>query len=418
MSRVWGAGVAVVAAILLFEAGSLYRQWTANRPPAGAREVLYYRDPMHPSYTSATPGKAPDCGMDLVPVYADGAGTGAATSGIPGAVRIEADRQEMIGIKVGRVERGRSSHTLRTFGRVVPAEDRIFPIMAGASGWVTKIEAGTATGDRVTEGQPLISIFGRDYPTAQRTYLYALQAAENPAPAAGGRAPDQVTQTLQEARLSLQDLGFGDAQIQQLTKTRQVMLEAVLTAPVSGTVIARPVFLKQRFDRGTELLRIADLTRVWIAADVFAGDAADIAPGTPAVITLPSRPGFTMKGNVAGALPRFDGDSRTNKVRIEIDNPSLVLRPDMLVDVSVSISLPEATTVPASAVIDSGVSKIVFVARGDGVFEPRAVETGWRLDGRVQILRGLEPGESIVEAGNFLLNAESQRRRESPGGHD
>jgi Cu(I)/Ag(I) efflux system membrane fusion protein len=229
---------------------------------------------------------------------------------------------------------------------------------------------------------------------------------ENPPPVAPGDIQDQPAQTWREARLVLQKMGFGEDQIQQLATTRQVALDVSLTAPASGIVVMRNVFANQEFARGAELFRIADLSHVWIVADLFGDEAAYVRSGAAALVSLPNRPATTLRATVGEALPRFDGESRTLKLRMEADNPHLILRPDMPVDLEFRITLPEAITVPADAVVDSGLRKTVFADRGDGTFEPRSVETGWRFGGRVQIVHGLNAGESIVVAGTFLLDSE------------
>lgn len=390
------------------------RGGTAGVP---ARTVLYYRDPMHPAYTSDRPGKAPDCGMDLEPVYAAADG---AISNVdpPGVVLVSAERQRMLGVRLGRVETSRTSGTLRALGRVALDENRVFPVRTGCEGWVSRIDPGATTGNAVRKGQPLASVYGRDYTTAQRSFLYALRASENPPPVLPGDDSNQPTLTLQEARLFLQNLGIGDAQIEQLAQTRQVILDVSLTSPSTGVIVSRNAFPKQRFDRDVELFRIADLTHVWIIADLVGDEQTAVLPGTTARVSLAGQPNAGLKATVSEALSRFDGASRALKLRLDADNPRLVLRPDMFVDLEFSISLPEAATVPAEAIVESGLGKIVYVERGEGAFEPRRVETGWRFAGRVQIVSGLPPGATIVVSGNALLDSQSRMRHGDAGVND
>jgi Cu(I)/Ag(I) efflux system membrane fusion protein len=384
------------------------------------RTVLYYRDPMHPSYTSDRPGKAPDCGMDLEPVYAEagGADPAAAPSGQPGTVLVDRERQRLLGVRLGRVETSRTSGTLRALGRVALDENRVFPVRTGCEGWVSRIYPRATSGSAVRKGEPLASVYGRDYTTAQRSFLYALRASENPPPALPGDDANQPTLTLKEARLFLRNLGIGEAQIEELARTRQVILDVLLTSPADGVIVARNAFPQQRFDRDVELFRIADLTRVWIIADLVGDEQAAIPPGTTARVSLAGRPNTGLQATVSEALPRFDGASRALKLRLNADNPRLILRPEMFVDLEFSISLPEATTVPAEAIVESGLGRTVYVERGPGVFEPRKVETGWRFAGRVQIVSGLDPAASIVVSGNALLDSQSRMRNGDPGVHD
>jgi len=393
-----------VSAAVWFLALSVHEGEAGGTAGEPARAARYYRDPMHPSYTSDRPGKAPDCGMDLEPVYAT-----------RGEAPVSAERQQMIGVRLGRVERSRTSGTLRTLGRVAIDENRVFPVRTGCDGWVTRIFPGVATGNTVKRGQSLASVYGRDYTTAQRSFLYALRASENPPPVVPGGDPDQPILTLQEARLFLQNIGIGEAQIEQLAQTRQVMLDVLLTAPAAGILVARSVSPKQHFYRDVELFRIADLSHVWIIAELVGDDQASIPPGATARVSLPGRPATAVRAKVSEALSRFDGASRALKLRLDADNPHLILRPDMFVDLEFSISLPESTTVPAGAILESGLGKTVYVERGEGVFEPRMVETGWRFGGRVQIVGGLE---SIVVSGNALLDSQSRMRHGDVGVHD
>ena len=368
----------------------------AAPPAAPEKRVLYYRCPMHPSTTSDRPGKAIDCGMELEPVYAD-------------------DRIETGGaVQTARVEKGAATRTLRTLGRVVPDENRVYPVVGGCEGWITRLEPSTATGDRVRKGQPLAIVYGREYATAQRSFLYALKAAENPPPASPGDEGSTAL-TLREARLYLENLGLGREQIGEIEKTREVALEVALTAPASGVIVSRGAYPRQRFDRDVELFRIADLTHVWVVVDLPADDPTDVPGGTPARLLVRGRAG-TLPAVTSGALPRFDAGSRVAKLRLEADNPGLTLRPEMLVDVEMTVVAPDVTTVPASAVIDAGATKTVFVDRGEGRFEPRTVATGRRFGDRVEIAGGLDPGESIVVSGAFLVDAERRMRRGEPSG--
>jgi Cu(I)/Ag(I) efflux system membrane fusion protein len=355
--------------------------------------------------------------MDLVPVYADA--SQAATQPLPsGTVPVDAGQQRMIGLTLSRVERRATSGTLRTLGRVTIDENRIFPVRTGCEGSVTRVFPGAATGKRVRRGEPLATVYGRDFTTAQRSFLYALRASENPPPALPGEDPGQPILSLQEARLVLRNLGMGDAQIDELARTRQVMLEIQLVAPASGVILDRSVAREQRFDKDVELFRIADLSRVWIVADVLGDDQGSVRAGDTARVSLPGGVAAALTAKVSGALPRFDGASRALKVRLDAENPNLVLRPDMFVDLEFAVTLPETTTVPAEAVVESGTGAIVYVAAGAGTYAPRSVQTGWRFAGRIQILRGLNEGESIVVSGNTLLDSESRMRRGDAGVHD
>jgi Cu(I)/Ag(I) efflux system membrane fusion protein len=188
----------------------------------------------------------------------------------------------------------------------------------------------------------------------------------------------------------------------------------VVRSPVTGFVLVRNVSPGQRFEAGDELYVVADLRHVWVLADMFQYEVNYIRAGTTARVTLPHQ-GRSFKGRVSEVLPRFDPTSRTLKVRLELDNPAYVLRPDMFVDVEFPISLPPALTVPSDAVVDSGLRHTVFVDAGDGYFEPRRIETGWRFGDRVEVVSGLMEGERVVTSGTFLIDSESRLKASAAG---
>jgi Cu(I)/Ag(I) efflux system membrane fusion protein len=394
--------------VLLVAVGALaYAAGRMHAPAPAARRVLYYHDPMHPAYRSDRPGVAPDCGMQLEPVFADGE---AAPAGPPGAVQISAERQQLAGVRTAVVERGPRRHLVRLPGRVAAAEDRVYRISTRVDGWVRQVFPST-TGARVRRGQPLVAVYGREYRMAQQSYIYALKALDGHQ---GQSQPlDQSKLSVNETRANLLSLGMDPDQIEEIGRTGVPALDIRLVSPVDGLIVMRQVTLNQKFEPGTELYRVEDLRRVWIVADLFATDAARLHPGAPAQVSLPSAPGQVWSARVSDSLPRFDAATRSLKVRLELDNPDLELRPDMLVDVELPVELAEAVTVPESAVVDGGREQTVFVDRGNGFFEPRPVRTGWRLDGVAQVLSGLQPGERVVAAGTFLVDAESRLGREA-----
>ncbi len=219
-----------------------------------------------------------------------------------------------------------------------------------------------------------------------------------------------------KAKLELFSLGFSEAQLEELMRTGQYGTYVEIRSPVAGFVLARGVSPRQRVEKGAELFSIADLSRVWIVADVFNVESQYIQPGMSARISLPQQ-NKTFEAKVTDVLPQFDATTRTLKVRLEADNPDFTLRPDMFVDVEFLITLPPAITVPVDAVLDSGLRKTVFIDVGNGFFEPRSVDTGWRFGGRVEIVQGVMPGEMVVVSGNFLIDSESRMKLAAAGLH-
>jgi membrane fusion protein, copper/silver efflux system len=394
--------VILCVAAAAFLAGSWY-----SRKPEQARRILYYHDPMHPAYKSDKPGVAPDCGMQLEPVYADGGAAAEAdkpAAAPAGTVHIDAGKQQVIGVMIEEVKKGAGTHTVRVPGRVTVDETRVFRVASSVDGWIRQA-ASIPTGSIVRKGDVLATFYNRDFLSAQQTYLYGLNSLDRFKDAESAEQLKLTKVQVRAAEENLEFLGMSEAQMQEVARTRQVAKNIELRSSVAGLVLNRNVFPGLRFDRGTELYRIADLDHVWIYADVFENDADLIRRAKRAAVRYR---GVVLPVRMSDTLPQFDAATRALKVRLEVDNPKLALRPDMFVDVEFEVQLPPAVTVPASAVIDSGVKKTVYVDRGNGMFEPRLVETAWRLGDRAGIARGLEPGERIVVSGNFLIDSETR----------
>ena len=394
-----------VLACLCFGAGAWYASSRSQSPSAGAaRRILYYHDPMHPAYRSDRPGIAPDCGMELEPVYAET--PGAAPDGPPGTVQISFERQQLIGIRTAVVETGGGAQTLRTLGRVAVDDTQVYRLTAAVDGWIVKTFP-KAPGSLVKKGEALMSFYSRDLLGAEQAYFYSIDSLDR-MKLAGPVSAQQMATSQAQIQLnkdSLLSMGMGEQQIAEIAATRKLTQESFVTAPVDGFVLARNASPGLRFDRGLEFYRVADLSRVWITADLYESDAAAWRAGTDARITWRGR---ILAARASDAAPQFDGSSRTLRVRLEAANPGFVLRPDMFVDVEIPQRLPSALTVPADAVVDSGRHTVVYVARAGGVFEPRPVEVAWRSGNAVAIARGLNPGERVVTGGNFLLDSESR----------
>jgi RND family efflux transporter MFP subunit len=326
----------------------------------------------------------------------------------PGTVKISREKQQVIGVKVGTVEKAPWTHTLRVLGRVAPDENRIFKVKAPVDGIILEVYPST-TGSMVKKGQNLASYYSPDIYTAVQSYLLAMST-------------DRYRRTLQaqvtESRLKY--LGMTASQIEEIKKigpqqvSGQIDETIVLRAPATGFVLSREVSPELRFLKGEELYRIAELDRVWVYADIYENEARYFRPGVSAKLSHPQL-GKEYPARVSDVLPLFDATTRTLKVRLEVDNPGFALRPDMFVDVELPVKLPSAISIPAEAILDSGLQKTVFVELGNGFFEPREVETGWRIGNRVEIIKGLKPGERIVISGNFLIDSESKLEMAAAG---
>jgi membrane fusion protein, copper/silver efflux system len=387
------------------------------------RKILYYVDPMHPAYKSDKPGVAPDCGMQLEPVYADARPIAAEpvdgpSSLLPGMTEISPVKQQLYGVRVSSIEKSRSTYKLRLFGRVAPDEARVYRLNAGIEGFIQDISEVT-TGSKVKKNQTLATFSAPSATMTIQTFILNLGAEDRfKKSATEGSAEAQslpaTAANLQQRVQQLQNLGMSILQMDEIKRTRQVPDSIKIVSPTDGFVLARNVSPGQKFERGAEWFRIANLDRVWILADVHENDAQYLRPGSRATVSLPHQ-GRTFTARVSAALPQFDGASRTLKVRLQVDNPGYILRPDMFVDVELPVVRPPALVVPAEAVFDSGLSRTVFVEREVGVFEPRPVETGWRSDDGVEIVSGLRPGERIAVSGNFLIGSESRLKEAVAG---
>lgn len=397
-------GYIALAAVLLIVSYTV-AGWNSKRSGAdhsaeSARTILYYQCPMHPGFKSDKPGAAPCCGMEMEPVFAGGetAGKEASPSLPPGTLHISTEKQQVIGVRTGVVERSSSARTIRLLGRVAADETRLYKIKAAADGWIQEVYPVT-TGSFVKKGQPLASFYTPDFYVTGQNYISALLNLDRRAP-----GTERTVQTFED---TLRSLGADSPQLEEMKRTRQVSRNIVISAPATGFVIFRDVSAGLRFEKGEELFRIAELDPLWIYAELYENEARYVRAGARAKVTHPQL-GERFSARVSDVLAQFDSTSRTMKVRLEVANPRHLLRPEMFVDVEFPLNLPPSLTVPAEAVLDTGMQKTVFVDRGAGVFEPRRVETGWRMDNRVEIVKGLMDGERIVVSGNFLIDSETR----------
>jgi RND family efflux transporter MFP subunit len=403
----YGALLILVVACAFF-AGSRFghRNSAASFPPD--RQILYYVDPMHPAYKSDRPGVAPDCGMQLEPVDAADARSEARSRD---SVQISPARQQMFGVQVSAVERSPQSHHIRLLGKVAPDERRIYRLNAGIEGYIQDV-APVTTGSQVRKNELLATFAAPNATMVIQTFLLNLGAEDRfkKSAAEGSQEAQNLPATnanLQQRNQQLQNLGMSQIQMEEIRRSRQIPESIKILAPADGFVLERNVSPGQKFERGAEWFRIANLDRVWVLADVFENDAKYLRAGSQAMVSLPQQD-RKLAARVSDVLPQFDASTRTLKIRLELDNPGYILRPGMFVDVELPVVLPSALVVPAEAVLDSGRSQTVFVEREPGVFEPRRVKTGWRFEDRVEVVSGLQPGERIVTSGNFLLGSESR----------
>lgn len=402
-----------------FVGGYGYGRWYGKPATVSAGEAkpLYYVDAMHPWYKSDKPGIAPDCGMKLVPVY-EGEQSKYQGRGLPpGSVQITPEKQQLIGVEYGTAAYETTKDSVRAAARITLDETRIAKVQAKLEGWIDEVFVDF-TGKLVRKGDPLLTIYSPEALATQQEYLLAIKAQhlmhDNPVHEMLGSTEDLVAAA--RKRLELWDI--SDAQIGQITRTGETLKNLTLNSPISGFVMERNAFAKQRVSADTVLYTVADLSTVWVMADVFEYEAAGVHLGQPATLTLDYLPGRAFHGRVSYILPQVDPVTRTLKVRIEFQNPGFVLKPDMYGQVELHTGGARRLVVPQSAVLNSGDKQTVFVDRGNGYFEPREVKIGAETDGRIEILGGLKAGERIVTSGNFLIDSESQLKTAMGPGTD
>ena len=416
MRRTALAVVAIAAIAASFGFGRYYPH--SETDSKTGRHVLYYVDPMHPAYTSDKPGIAPDCGMPLVPVYSDAVGykpTSSLTEPLPaGAVSIDLVTQRLLGIRTAQAEKAGANRSVRVVGRVVPEDTRVYSVNAGVDGFIRETFQDSV-GNQVKKDQKLATYYAPDFLAAASGFLAASQGVPGAVgkdgarftPNFGGQIAREGVKSIQGYTDRLRYFGMSDEQIRQVANSRELPENIDVVAPADGFILARNISPGQHFDHMMEFYRIADLSRVWVVAEVFEQEAAKLHPGGVAQISLRGE-GRQLPAHLTDSLPQSEPGGGTVKLRLEAENPQLILRPNMLVDVELPVRLPPAVTVPLDAVIDSGETARVYVERGEGIFEPRQVETGWRTGDLVEILHGLAPGEHVVVSATFLVDSESR----------
>ena len=378
---------------------------------AAERKVLYWYDAMNPGRHYDKPGKAPD-GMDLVPMYAET--SGAMSDMPPGTVMISPTKQQLIGVRTDTVKRESVNRTIRAVAQVQIDETKIARIHVKIPGWVDQIYVDFV-GKLVRKGQPLFSFYSPDLVSTQQEYLIALRAQKDLGTSPFPEVSKGSETLLQATRERLRLWDISDDQLKKLDETGQASRDITMYSPVDGFVTKREVYEKMYLQLETELYELVDLSTVWVNAEIYEFEVPYVKVGQPATMSLSYFPGRTYTGKVAYIYPTVDPTTRTVKVRLEFSNPDFDLKPDMFAEAQLNISYGTQVFVPQEALLDAGTEQIVFVALGDGYFEPRKVQLGARLDGRIIILFGLKPGERIVTSGNFLIDSES-RLKSAMGG--
>ena len=368
------------------------------------KKVLFYRNPMNPTVTSPVPAQD-EMGMNYMPVYAD---NGDGRDAPDGTVTINPTVVQNIGVRTTQARLKTLSRTVRTVGRVTFDEKRVARLHPKYDGWVEKMFIDK-TGDKVSKGTMLMSIYSPQLVSTQEEYLLALGNVRilknNPFPDVRNGAQS----LLRSARERLQLLDVPAHQIKQLEQHRKIMKGVHIHSPFDGIVMNIGARDGQRITPETELYMIADLSRVWVIVDLYEDDLPWVRVGDTADMKVAGIPGRTFTGKVSYIYPYLEAKTRTVKMRLEFSNPELALKPDMFANVTVQAAKQINTvTVPSEAIIRTGEQEQVFVQRGSGKFEPRKVIVGVDSKGQVQIIKGLKAGETVVTSSQFLIDSESK----------
>jgi Cu(I)/Ag(I) efflux system membrane fusion protein len=375
------------------------------RPGPGARKILYYRAPMDPSLRSETPAKD-SMGMDFVPVYDDEVVDTA--SGVAGraAVTLSPDRRQMLGVRSAEVKKTRLIRSIRTVGRVAVDERRLHHIHTKYEGYVEHLHVDF-TGKFVKKGEPLLSLYSPDLVATQQEYLLAYRAQARLAGSGISSVAKGGVDLLDAARQRLLFWDVRPSDIEALEKTGEVARTLDLYAEISGYVVQKMAFHGMRVTPADTLFDIADLSHLWVLADVYESDLPSVRLGMRASLAVPYLPGKTWTGPVTFVAPTVEEKTRTIKVRVEVENRGEELKPDMFADVLLEADLGVGLVVPESAVINAGDRHIVFLDEEGGRLRPREVQLGVKGGDGFQVLRGLAEGDRVVTPANFLLDSES-----------
>ncbi|MEW6545264.1 MAG: FixH family protein [Nitrospirota bacterium] len=375
---------------------------------AGGVWLIEGREPSRPLQTGeersryAVQGESQSPGMaDMKPPAAPEGGPAQAYA------MVTPFKQQLIGVKTALVEKRPLETVVRAVGRVGYDEQRITHVNLRVSGWVEELFADF-TGQFVHEGQPLFTLYSPDLVASQDEYLLALKARDKVGDSPIPEVRAQAEQLVEAARDRLRLWTLTDDQINELARRGKAQTSVAMTAPVTGYVVEKKVFKGKYVEPETTLYSIADLSTVWINAEIYEYEVPFVKMGQPATVTFASYPGERFHSRVSYIYPYLNKDARTVKVRLDLPNPNGRIKPDMYGDVLVNVNRGSKVAIPEQALLDSGTRQLVFVVRGDGLFEPRQVKLGPKIGAYYEVLDGLAEGDRVVTSGNFLIDSESK----------
>ncbi len=373
-------------------------------------KILYYRNPMGLPDTSPVPKKDP-MGMDYLPVY-EGEEPVAGNS----IVKISAEKIQKLGVRTEVVAHRELTRTLRAVSTVQADERRLHTVAPKFEGWIQRLYVNT-TGQPVKKGDALMDVYSPELITAQHEYLIARKGMQS-VESGGLEVRERMERLAESALQKLRNWDISETDLRTLQQEGQSKQYVTFRSPASGVVLDKPAVQGQRFMPGEMLYQIADLSNIWMVADVFEQDLAMVRRGQAATIRIDAYPDKVFNGKVTFIYPTVNPETRTAKVRIELPNMQALLKPAMYgrVELASSSSKDKVLAVPESAVLDTGTRQLVLVDLGEGRFEPRTVKIGARADDYAEVTDGLKAGERVVVKANFLIDAESNLRAALSGG--
>jgi Cu(I)/Ag(I) efflux system membrane fusion protein len=381
--------------------GAVWAHFTGRLTP------LYHRLGLHAAHEGASSAAGPAAGAHAGHAGHGGmgpapGGSGGEPSAVPGysVAKITPERQQLIGVRTGKVKRGRLRMSIRAVGIIEPDQTRLRRVHTRVSGWVTRLHVDFV-GQDVKKGDPLLELYSPELLQTQYDYLLALESSESRSRAAGRRL-------VEVARRRLELYGVPADEIERLRKTRKARDTLRLRAPISGRVLQRSVREGSYVQPAEDLYRIADLSVVWLQAKVYQYELPHIKVGQPARVTLRSGPDIEIPGKVSFVEPVLQEAARTVNVRVALDNPREALRPGMYADLRIDHDMGFGLLVPESALLRTGERSLAFRVLPGHRFEPVEVKFGSRFKDQFEVRGGLQQGDEVVTSAAFLIDAESR----------
>jgi Cu(I)/Ag(I) efflux system membrane fusion protein len=331
-----------------------------------------------------------------------------------GTVQISLERQQLIGVKIGTVEIKPLEKVIRTVGRVDYDEKRLTTISPKIGGWIEDLFVDF-TGRFVQQGEPLLTLYSPELVSTQEEYLLALRARKDLAKSPFSEVAGSGNSLAESARRRLKLWDITDDQVKALEENGQPRKTLTLYSPFSGVVLEKMAYKGMNVMPGMALYKLADLSVVWVYADIYDYELPFIRLGQQATVQLSYLPGEAFTGKAIYIYPSLDPNTRTAKVRFELSNPHGKLKPEMYANVEIKVHLGKKLAVSEGAIIDTGLRQMAIIDKGSGYFEPREVKVGAKVDDYYEVIKGLKAGERVVTSANFLIDSES-KFREAMGG--